>query len=220
MTGDWIEGMRFGADGLVPVVVQDARTGEVLMLAYANREAVKRTVAEGRAWFYSRSRRALWLKGETSGNTLSVREVRYDCDADALLYRVVPAGPACHTGEVTCFHRTGWTASGPVAAREEAGAGLGGGDAAVLEELYWLVLSRKADPAPGSYTARLLSEGRDRILQKVGEEAVEVLLAGKGESRERLVAELADLLYHLAVLLGERELPWGEVFAELRRRRR
>lgn len=233
MSGDWREGLRFGADGLVPVVVQDARDGRVLMLAYANEEAVARTLAEGRAWFYSRSRRSLWRKGETSGNTLSVREVRYDCDADALLYRVVPAGPTCHTGEETCFHRIGWRApgvaldadAGAADARRPAGAppdalGDAGRGGAVLDELYRLVLSRKAEPTAGSYTARLLGEGRDRILQKVGEEAVEVVLAGKNDDDARLVGELADLLFHLTVLLGERGLPWDAVFAELRRRRR
>lgn len=220
---DWLEALRFGVDGLLPVVAQDARTGEVLMLAYADREAVRRTVAEGRAWFYSRSRRALWRKGETSGNALAVREVRYDCDADALLYRVDPAGPACHTGERTCFYRTGWAASG-AAAREVPGAvgtpGAGEPGGAVLEELYRLVLSRKVEAPEGSYVAKLLGRGRDRILQKVGEEAVEVVLAGKNDDDERLVSELADLLFHLTVLLGERGIPWEAAFAELRRRRR
>lgn len=228
--GEWLEALRYGADGLLPVVAQDARSGEVLMLAWADREAVARTVAEGRAWFYSRSRRALWRKGETSGNTLAVREVRYDCDADALLYWVEPAGPACHTGEASCFHRTGWAAPGaPRPGGEAAGRGgeaAGGreeGDpagGAILEELYRLVLSRKANPPEESYVAKLLSRGRDRILQKVGEEAVEVVLAGKNDDEERLVGELADLLFHLTVLLGEREIPWEAVFAELRRRRR
>lgn len=211
VNGDWLEVLRFGADGLLPVVAQDARTGEVLMLAYADREAVRRTVAEGRAWFYSRSRRALWRKGDTSGNALAVREIRYDCDADALLYRVEPAGPACHTGERTCFYRAGWTAPG------EAGAAPSG---AILAELYDLVLSRKAQAPEDSYVAKLLGRGRDRILQKVGEEAVEVVLAGKNDDDERLVSELADLLFHLTVLLGERGIPWEAVFAELRRRRR
>lgn len=215
MSGDWLGGLRFDEAGLLPVVAQDAATGEVLMVAYANREAVDRTLAEGRAWFFSRSRGSLWLKGETSGNVLDVDEVRYDCDADTLLYRVRPRGPACHTGERTCFYRSGWRAEGAPAAGGTAAAG-----AAVLTELYQLILARKADPPQGSYVARLLGEGRDRILQKVGEEAVEVVLAGKNEDCGRLVSELADLLFHLSVLLGERELPWEEVFAELRRRRR
>lgn len=212
MGGDWLDALKFGEDGLLPVVAQDARSGEVLMLAYADREAVSRTVSEGRAWFFSRSRGALWRKGDTSGNALAVLEVRYDCDADALLYRVVPAGPACHTGETSCFFRTGWAA---------AGAALDGpADAAILGELYRLVLSRRADPPPGSYMAKLLAGGRDRILQKVGEEAVEVVLAGKNDEDARLVSEVADLLFHLTVLLGEREIPWEAAFAELRRRRR
>ncbi len=181
------------------------------MQAWADREAVERTCREARAWFYSRSRRSLWLKGETSGNVLDVEEIRYDCDGDTLLYVVRPKGPACHTGERSCFHRTGWRREGDAAG--EAGQH-------ILHELYALVLQRKASPPPGSYVARLLADGRDRILQKVGEEAVEVVIAGKSEDRRRLVGELADLLFHATVLLGERELPWGEVFAELERRRR
>lgn len=223
MSGEWLKELRFDQAGLLPVVAQDAATQEVLMVAYANREAVERTLAEGRAWFYSRSRGALWLKGETSGDLLDVEEVRYDCDADTLLYRVRPQGPACHTGERTCFYRSGWRAEGvPPAGEAAAVAGAmdaGAGDE-VLGELYRLILARKVNPPAGSYVVRLLGEGRDRILQKVGEEAVEVVLAGKNEDNGRLVNELADLLFHLSVLLGERELPWDEVFAELRRRRK
>lgn len=223
MSEDWLNDLRFDQAGLLPVVAQDAASGEVLMLAYANREAVGRTLAEGRAWFYSRSRGSLWLKGETSGNLLDVEEVRYDCDADTLLYRVRPQGPACHTGERTCFYRSGWRSEGvPPAGGAAAAAGAmdaGAGDE-VLGELYRLILARKVNPPAGSYVVRLLGEGRDRILQKVGEEAVEVVLAGKNEDNGRLVNELADLLFHLSVLLGERELPWDEVFAELRRRRK
>lgn len=240
--GEWLDAVRFGADGLAPVVVQDAATGAVLMLAWVDREAVRRTVGDGRAWFFSRSRRSYWLKGETSGNFLRVAEVRYDCDADALLYRVRPEGPACHTGAASCFHRVGWAAGGeteggaggPASGAEGGAGGPGAGaDAAVggpgpgapavpgiLAELYRLVQERKASAPQGSYVARLLGEGRDRILQKVGEEAVEVLLAGKNGEAGPLVYELADLLFHLSVLLGDMGIPWERVMEELQRRRR
>lgn len=246
MSEDWLEQLKWDERGLVAVVVQDAGSGEVLMQAWADREAVRRTCAEGRAWFYSRSRRSLWLKGGTSGNILDVAEVACDCDGDALLYRVRPRGPACHTGERTCFHRTTWrradaTPAEALAARARpaepprAGAVSAGEPTAVaagetgaeetraggiLDALYALVLERKAAPPPGSYVTRLLESGRGRILQKVGEEAVEVVIAGMGEDRERLVSELADLLFHVTVLLGDRGVPWSEVFAELRRRRK
>lgn len=209
-------GLKFGQDGLLPVVVQDAATGDVLMLAYANREAVERTLAEGRAWFYSRSRQALWMKGETSGNLLYVTDVRYDCDADALLYRVNPAGPACHTGERTCFHRTLWTAGQP-----ERADGAGESDPGrVIRELEGVIADRRAAPREGSYVCRLLAEGRDRIIQKVGEEAVEVVIAAKNDDDQRLRSELADLFFHVTVLLAERDMCWDEVFSELSARRR
>lgn len=218
-------GLNFGAEGLMPVVVQDASSGDVLMLAYATREAVERTLAEGRAWFYSRSRRALWLKGETSGNFLYVTEVRYDCDADALLYRVKPAGPACHTGEQTCFHRTLWAAghgedAGAGAVSAGDGASSHGDPAGVLRELEGVIAARRAAPREGSYVCRLLGEGRDRIIQKVGEEAVEVVIAAKNDDDHRLRSELADLLFHATVLLAERGMSWDDVFSELVRRRR
>lgn len=211
--------LNWGETGLLPVVVQDAVSGEVLMLAYVDREALERTSRDGRAWFYSRSRQAYWLKGETSGNFLDVREIRYDCDADALLYRVNPSGPACHTGERSCFYRGFWDGG----AGDPGGPGDLGATAPVpdiLRELYALVLDRMRNRPEGSYVVRLLAEGRDRILQKVGEEAVEVVLAGKNDDDGRLVGELADLLFHLTVLLGERGVAWEEVWRELAGRRR
>lgn len=208
----WLADLKWGEGGLLPTVVQDARTGRVLMLAWADEEAVRRSLRDGRAWFFSRSRQDYWLKGETSGNHLDLMEVRYDCDADTLLYLAHPQGPACHTGAESCFFRTGWARAGavPSAAAEDD----------VLAGLYRLVLERKAAPPAGSYVARLLAEGQDRILQKVGEEAVEVVLAGKNDDRARLAEELADLMFHISVLLGERELPWEAVWEVLRQRRR
>jgi phosphoribosyl-AMP cyclohydrolase / phosphoribosyl-ATP pyrophosphohydrolase len=200
--------LKYDDRGLVAVVVQDVGSGAVLMQAFANREAVERTLATGQAWFWSRSRQSLWKKGETSGNTLDVVEVVADCDGDALLVRARPAGPACHRGTRSCFE--------PNPARLELGW-----LAAVLES------RRGADPET-SYTARLLSRGIERIAQKVGEEGVETAIAavsasarGEGEGRERrtaLVGEATDLLYHLLVLLQASGIDPEEISRELERR--
>jgi phosphoribosyl-AMP cyclohydrolase / phosphoribosyl-ATP pyrophosphohydrolase len=176
---------------LKPAIVQDAATGRVLMLAWMDEEAERRTRETGEAWFWSRSRRELWRKGETSGNTLAVEEVRDDCDGDALLVRVTPAGPACHTGSVSCFAPALWrTITAPALER----------------------------PA-GSYTTELLEAGLGAVARKVGEEAVELTVASLDESDERVVEEAADLVYHLYVLLAARGLDVADVEAELARRR-
>ncbi|HWN41791.1 MAG TPA: bifunctional phosphoribosyl-AMP cyclohydrolase/phosphoribosyl-ATP diphosphatase HisIE [Thermoanaerobaculia bacterium] len=193
--------LKYDDRGLLPVVVQDAGSAAVLMLAFANREAVELTLSTGEAHFWSRSRQSLWRKGETSGNTLHVVEVTADCDGDALLVRAHPAGPACHRGTRTCFE--------PNPVRLELGW-----LAAVLEE------RRSADPA-ASYTARLLQSGIERIAQKVGEEGVETVIAALSADtgrRERVVSESADLLYHLLVLLQASGVEPGEIAEELLRR--
>jgi phosphoribosyl-AMP cyclohydrolase / phosphoribosyl-ATP pyrophosphohydrolase len=175
---------------LTPVVVQDADSDAVLMLAYADEEALRRTRESGEAWFWSRSRRELWRKGATSGNTLAVVEIRDDCDGDALLYRVRPAGPVCHTGAESCF--APW---------------------------LWRVIRERQELRPeGSYVIGLLDAGPAAAAQKVGEEGVEVALAGVGESDERLIEELADLWFHSYVLLAARGLSPAEVERELERR--
>jgi phosphoribosyl-ATP pyrophosphohydrolase/phosphoribosyl-AMP cyclohydrolase len=220
--------INFDERGLVPAVVQDARTGEVLTLAYMNAESLARTLAAGETWFWSRSRAALWHKGETSGHTQRVVELRADCDADALLVRVEPRGPACHTGARTCFHQT----LDEAAARDEVGAagsaeaeskGLGApADAAQvsalgaqLEQLYALVSRRRQERPEGSYTTYLFNEGLDKMLKKIGEEAAETIIAAKNEDARALVAEASDLLYHLVVLLVERGVTLEQVSAEL-----
>jgi phosphoribosyl-ATP pyrophosphohydrolase/phosphoribosyl-AMP cyclohydrolase len=205
------EEIRFDERGLVPVIAQDATTGAVLTLAYANREALDRTLASGEAHYYSRSRGELWHKGATSGNTQRVVEVRLDCDGDALLYRVLPSGPACHTGEDTCFFTT------------VEGGGIEAGDGerrlgAMVDELAATISARHRELPEGSYTARLLGEGRERVAQKVGEEAVEVVVAALAD--ERLAEEAADLVYHLLVLLEERGVGTDEVARVLRDRHR
>jgi phosphoribosyl-ATP pyrophosphohydrolase/phosphoribosyl-AMP cyclohydrolase len=195
------EGLVFDANGLLPVVAQDRASGDVLMLAWANAEAVAKTAETGLAHFWSRSRNSLWRKGETSGNTLRVVEARADCDKDALLLVVEPAGPACHTGARTCFGDSSASAAG------------------MLEELARVVRQRAQAPPDESYTARLVARGPGQVLKKIGEEATEVVLAASGESDERLASESADLLYHLLVALDQRRVPLSSVMDELRRRR-
>jgi phosphoribosyl-AMP cyclohydrolase / phosphoribosyl-ATP pyrophosphohydrolase len=194
-------GIDFGERGLVPCVVQDWRTGEVLTLAYMNSEALERTLATGETHFWSRSHGELWHKGETSGNVQRVRALRYDCDADALVALVEPAGPACHTGERTCFYRS-----------------LGDGAVAVHEALPALartLAERRRELPEGSYTAELLRGGAERIGAKVEEEAEEAARAARAESDERLREEAADLLYHLGVLLASRDLSFADALDEL-----
>jgi phosphoribosyl-AMP cyclohydrolase / phosphoribosyl-ATP pyrophosphohydrolase len=193
--------VAYDAAGLVPVVVQDRRSGDVLMLAYANADALARTAETGLAHFWSRSRRALWRKGETSGHDLRVREVRADCDRDALLMVVEPLGPTCHTGSRTCFGEDGPAVAG------------------VLDELQRVVAQRAGAAPETSYTARLLAKGPDQVLKKIGEEATEVVLAAKGESDERLAEEAADLVYHLVVALHQRGVGVERVLETLKSRR-
>jgi phosphoribosyl-AMP cyclohydrolase / phosphoribosyl-ATP pyrophosphohydrolase len=198
-----VDEIAFDAEGLVPCVVQDWRTGEVLTLAYMNDEALRRTRETGETWFWSRSRRRLWRKGETSGNVQRVRALRYDCDADALLALVEPAGPACHTGARSCFFR-GDLEPAP----HEA-----------LPALERTIAERRASPPAGSYTAELLRDPA-RIGDKVREEAAEVSHAASAEADGRVAEEAADLLYHLSVLMASRGLDLEDALTELNGRRR
>jgi phosphoribosyl-ATP pyrophosphohydrolase/phosphoribosyl-AMP cyclohydrolase len=203
--------IRWPADGLVPVVIADATTGAVLTLAYANREALEKTLATRSTWLWSRSRNELWHKGATSGNTQRVVSVSVDCDSDALLYRVIPAGPACHTGAASCFITTV-----PLEGAEHAPEGAT--FVSAVSALARTIQSRKANPVEGSYTAKLFAGGVDHIGKKIGEEATEVVIAAKNADRGELVWETADLLYHALVLLAERGVSLDEVGAELSRR--
>src|SRR5829696_2289610 len=199
------EDVRFDERGLAPAVVQDARTREVLTLAYMNEESLRRTLAEGQTWFWSRSRSELWHKGATSGNTQRVVEVRPDCDSDALVVLVEPRGPACHTGATSCFRSE--------AGEVEASIGV------ALEEVYRVVSERRREMPEGSYTTYLFEKGLNKILKKVGEEAAETIIAAKDEDTAALAAETADLVYHLLVLMVERGLTLEALGGELARRR-
>ena len=204
--------VKFDENGLVPVIAQDAATWSVLTLAYANREAVEKTLVSGEAHYYSRSRSELWRKGATSGNTQKVVEVRLDCDGDALLYMVEPHGPACHTGEESCFFTS--------LAGEGVGVKATGDDevafGTMVERLAGTIAQRHEEMPEGSYTVSLIEGGTERLAQKVGEEAVEVVIAAL--SGERLSDEAADLVYHLLVLLEERGVGTEDVAGVLRDR--
>jgi phosphoribosyl-ATP pyrophosphohydrolase/phosphoribosyl-AMP cyclohydrolase len=195
----------WSAGDLVPVVVQDARSGAVLMLAWMNREAFDRTRETGEMWFWSRSRRELWHKGATSGHRQRVVDLRVDCDGDAIVAQVIPAGPACHTGHPSCFFRT---VDGVVETRHGP----------VLSRLEAVIAERQRTMAERSYTASLLRDGVEGIGAKITEEAEEVVRAARGESDERVEEEAADVLYHLLVLLAHRRISLTRVLDVLARR--
>lgn len=197
--------LKFDENGLIPVVVQDAVSKEVLTVAYMNEESLKKTLETKETWFYSRSRQKLWHKGETSGNTQTVQEIRYDCDKDALVVLVIPNGPACHTGQYSCFSK-------------ENGGQVDGSRFDIINKLEAVIAEREAERPEDSYTTYLFEKGLDKILKKVGEEASEVIIAAKNRSHDELKWEAADLLFHLLVLLREQKLPLDEVLTVLKER--
>jgi phosphoribosyl-ATP pyrophosphohydrolase/phosphoribosyl-AMP cyclohydrolase len=206
-----IEEIQFDERGLIPAIVQDANTMQVLTLAYMNAESLKRTIETNETWFWSRSRSSLWHKGETSGHTQRVMDILVDCDSDALTLLVKPNGPACHTSEQSCFHNAlqeAGTLSEKIADRK---SDLG----AVLNDLYAVVESRKRDRPEGSYTTYLFEQGLDKILKKVGEESSETIIAAKNEDRAALASETSDLVYHLIVLMVARGLTLNDIRDEL-----
>ena len=202
----WIGSLRFDENGLIPAVVQDSDSGRVLMVAYANRESLERTLATGDVHFWSRSRRTIWRKGETSGNVLRLRSIAADCDLDCLLVRAEPAGPVCHTGEIGCFFEA-LTGEAPSSELGE-----------VLGRLARVVRERHQSPPEGSYTAELFTKGIPRIAQKVGEESTEVVIAAASGDARELTEESADLLYHLLVLWKASGIAPGDVASALARR--
>ncbi len=195
--------LKFDSNGLIPAIVQDHISKKVLMLAYMNKESLEITIKEGKTCFYSRSRQCLWRKGETSGNTQQVVSIRTDCDRDTLLIDVIKAGPACHTGSETCFFED-------IVAPEQEDFS--------YENLYKMLVGRKVEKKEGSYTTYLFEKGTDKILKKVGEECTEVIIAAKGGDKAETVFEIADLLYHIMVMMIDAGITLDEVTAELAKR--
>jgi len=202
--------IRFDDNGLIPAVVQDAVTSEVLTVAYMNEESLGKSLQTGETWFYSRSRQELWHKGATSGNTQKIVELSLDCDQDSLVVRVLPKGPACHTGEQSCFNESIY--------RNEELDEQSASSANILVTLEKLIAERDEERPEGAYTTYLFEEGVDKILKKVGEEASEVIIAAKNRDAEELKWEVADMLYHTMVLLREQKLPLNEVLKVLQER--
>jgi phosphoribosyl-ATP pyrophosphohydrolase/phosphoribosyl-AMP cyclohydrolase len=222
-----VKQLKWNADGLLPAIVQDAVSKEVLMLAYMNEQALERSLKTGETWFWSRSRNSLWHKGETSGNVQKIQSIAYDCDADTLLIKVIPAGPACHTGKYSCFYsqlrQAGEEArdAADTAPAQAAGGDAGSGDGSrfrMLSVLEAVIASREAERPEGAYTTYLFEKGLDKILKKVGEETAEVIIAAKNRDNDELRYEVSDLIFHLMVLLREAKLPLDEVMKELERR--
>ncbi len=208
-----MKALKYDEKGLIPAVVQNKETKEVLMVAYMNEDTLNKTTETKKATFWSRSRGEVWVKGDTSGNYMFVDEIRVDCDEDCVLLLVTPAGPACHTGNRSCFFRklengelvedTEQKAPSDIVAREQA-----------------VIIDRKNNPETGSYTNYLFDKGEDKILKKVGEEAAEVVIAGKNRSRDEIAYEVADLMYHLTVMLVDNGMTWDDIYAEMENRRK
>ncbi|WP_226678884.1 bifunctional phosphoribosyl-AMP cyclohydrolase/phosphoribosyl-ATP diphosphatase HisIE [Mesobacillus jeotgali] len=214
-----MEELKFDSNGLIAAVVQDAATREVLTVAYMNEESLGKSLETRETWFYSRSRQELWHKGATSGNTQKIVEMKYDCDGDALVVLVDPAGPACHTGAVSCFSENLLERSESLVEHsDDQLASMS--DFAVMLELEKTIRQRELDMPEGAYTTYLFEKGVDKILKKVGEEASEVIIAAKNRDSEELKWEAADLLYHLMVLLQEQKLPLKEVLSVLNKRKK
>lgn len=206
-----VENIRFDERGLVPAIIQDEKTNQVLMLAYMNEESLKKTLETGYTWFFSRSRKGLWHKGETSGHVQQVKSLYYDCDADTLLVKVEQTGVACHEGTFSCF-------TYPLVKEETEKTQRC--ISQVLEDLYQVIEDRKQNPREGSYTNYLFDKGQDKILKKVGEEAAETLIASKNQSKEELLYEMADLWYHCLVLLSYHNVTTQDLLSELQGRKK
>lgn len=201
--------LKFDSQGLIPAIIQDAETKEVLTLAYMNEESFQKSIETGETWFYSRSRQELWHKGATSGHTQRIQSISYDCDQDALVVLVNPTGPACHNGTTSCFTEVIYKNEKVEKAKENG---------SFLFQLEKLIAQRQQEMPEGSYTTYLFEKGVDKILKKVGEEAAEVIIAAKNRDHDELTWESADLLFHLLVLLKEQNVPLADVIAVLQER--
>jgi phosphoribosyl-ATP pyrophosphohydrolase/phosphoribosyl-AMP cyclohydrolase len=203
-TAEMLPSLKYDERGLIPAIVQDVKSGTVLMLAYMNQESLEKTLQDGRTWFFSRSRQELWAKGESSGHVQKVQAIYYDCDADTLLVQVDQTGVACHEGSFSCFSQA-------LLEKEEAVSA----DWAVLSWLEDLVREREIKRPEGSYTTYLFEKGIDKILKKVGEESTEVVIAAKGGKKDEIIYETADLFYHILVMLRDRKIELKEIWHEL-----
>ncbi len=203
--------------GLIPAVIQDYKTGEVLMVAYMNRESLNKSLTTGTTWFWSRSKKKLWNKGETSGNIQKIKAIKYDCDGDALLISVEQVGNACHTGNRSCFYRTLKNIDKNIDFKKCPTDSL---KQNIMDELYGVIESRIKNRVSDSYTYSLHKKGLDEIIKKFGEESMEVVLSSKHQSKRSTVYEIADLLYHLLVLMVEKKITLEEIFNELKNRRK
>lgn len=216
---NFFDELKFDEKGLIPVITRDFRNGEVLMLAYMNREAVEKSLETGKVHYWSRSRNKLWQKGETSGHYQYIKSIKVDCDGDTLLITAEQKGSACHTGHYSCFYRE-LTEDGIKGIENNSDTtAFDGGKSAILQELYDVIVDRNANPKEGSYTNYLFEKGLDKILKKVGEESAEVIIAAKNKSKEEIRYEIADLVYHVFVLMVERGLVPDDIYEELKKRR-
>ncbi len=215
-----IEQIKFDSNGLVPVVAQDYKTNEVLMMAYMNEEAFIKSMETGKVHYFSRSRNKLWLKGETSGHFQMIKSINIDCDGDTLLVKVEQIEAACHTGHYSCFYRElakdGIKETSDKVFDEKS---VYGDKSKILKEVYEVIVDRRIHPKEGSYTNYLFEKGIDKMLKKVGEEAAEVIIASKNPGNGELIYEISDLLYHLSVLMVERGVTYEDIFEELSKRR-
>ena len=202
-----VDELKFNDKGLIPAILQDYKSGRVLMMAYMNKEAYKKTIKTSKATFWSRSRQKIWVKGESSGNYQYVKDIKIDCDKDTLLLLVDPQGPACHTGNESCFYR-----------KIDEIFNDKDNDLSFLNELYKIIVDRKENPTKNSYTSKMLKKGIDRIGKKIGEEASEVIIAAKNEDKEEIIYESADLIYHLMIMLVLNNISLDEINEELKRR--
>ena len=212
---------------LIPTIIQDYKTNEVLMLAYMSEESLKKSIETGTTWFWSRSRKQLWNKGETSGNTQTIKEIKYDCDGDTLLVKVEQKGNACHTGNISCFFNEIDFKNKTLSQKDFKNlkgslkdSGKASSNSEILYELYDVVVLRIEEKASNSYTYSLHKKGLDEIIKKVGEESVEVMLSSKHQAKGKTVYEIADLIYHLIVLMVEKKIKPDDIFKELKSRRK
>jgi phosphoribosyl-AMP cyclohydrolase / phosphoribosyl-ATP pyrophosphohydrolase len=202
---------------LIPAIIQDYRTKEVLMLAYMNKQSLKKTLEDGTTWFWSRSRKKLWKKGETSGNIQKIKEIKYDCDKDSILVLVEQKGAACHTGNKSCFYRKLTDPENDIDFENCAAAE---DKCMIIRQLYEVIRSRISDKKNASYTYSLHMKGLNEILKKIGEEAIEIILASKYQDKKDIIYEIGDLLYHIIVLMVEKGIEPDEIFNELMSRRK